>query len=108
MAGGKSLSQEPGASNPVPRRRVLEGLAAAGAAMTGAAAGARTAASSSTAWDVIVIGAGVFGSWTAWTLQRAGHKVLLLDAWGAAHNRASSGGETRLIRTEYAGNALYT
>jgi len=92
----------------VPRRRVLEGLAATGAAMTGTAAGARTAVSSSTAWDVIVIGAGVFGSWTAWTLRRAGHKVLLLDAWGAAHNRASSGGETRLIRTEYAGNVLYT
>src|SRR3546814_9765127 len=76
--------------------------------MAGAAAGARTAFSSSAAWDAIVIGARVFGSWTAWTLQRAGHKVLLLDAWGAAHNRASSGGETRLIRTEYAGNALYT
>src|SRR3546814_4375557 len=96
------------AGNSVPRRHVLEGLAATGAAMTGAAAGARTAVSSSAAWDAIVIGAGVFGSWTAWTLQRAGHKVLLLDAWGAAHNRASSGGETRLIRTEYAGNALYT
>ncbi|MEP9359558.1 FAD-dependent oxidoreductase [Sphingomonas sp. KR3-1] len=59
-------------------------------------------------WDVIVVGAGVFGAWTAWTLQRRGEKVLLVDAWGAAHARSSSGGETRLIRTEYAGNALYT
>src|SRR3546814_5801470 len=41
-------------------------------------------------------------------LQRHGQKVLLLDAWGAGHARSSSGGETRLIRTEYAANALYT
>jgi monomeric sarcosine oxidase len=59
-------------------------------------------------WDFIVVGAGVFGAWTAWTLQRRGHPVLLLDAWGAAHSRSSSGGETRLIRTEYAGDELYT
>lgn len=59
-------------------------------------------------WDFIVVGAGVFGAWTAWNLRRRGHEVLLLDAWGAAHSRASSGGETRLIRTEYAGDPLYT
>jgi hypothetical protein len=59
-------------------------------------------------WDVLVVGVGVFGAWTAWTLQRRGNKVLLLDAWGAAHSRASSGGETRLIRTEYAAAPLYT
>jgi monomeric sarcosine oxidase len=56
----------------------------------------------------VVIGAGVFGAWIAWHLQRRGQQVLLLDAWGAAHSRSSSGGETRLIRTEYAGNSLYT
>lgn len=89
---------------PLSRRSMLGALAAASVA-----AGARPAqAASRGPWDFIVIGAGVFGSWTAWNLQRQGHRVLLLDAWGAAHNRASSGGETRLIRTEYAGNALYT
>lgn len=90
----------------ISRRHLLGGLAT-----TGALAGASLApvqARTTGGWDFIVIGAGVFGSWTAWNLQRRGHKVLLLDAWGAAHSRASSGGETRLIRTEYGGNALYT
>src|SRR3546814_18636141 len=71
-------------------------------------AAAKAGATAASAWDFIVVGAGVFGAWTAWNLQRRGHNTLLLDAWGAAHNRASSGGETRLIRTEYAGNAFYT
>jgi|SRR5882672_4340582 len=59
-------------------------------------------------WDVIVVGAGVFGAWAAWKLHEAGKKVLLVDAWGPAHSRASSGGESRLIRTEYGGDELYT
>jgi glycine/D-amino acid oxidase-like deaminating enzyme len=91
---------------PVSRRRILEGLATAGALAGVTAPPAR--ARKTAGWDAIVIGAGVFGAWTAWSLQRRGQKVLLVDAWGAAHARSSSGGETRLIRTEYAGNALYT
>ena len=59
-------------------------------------------------WDVIVVGAGVFGAWTAWKLHEQGKSVLLVDAWGPAHSRASSGGESRLIRTEYGGDELYT
>jgi glycine/D-amino acid oxidase-like deaminating enzyme len=94
----------PGA--PVTRRQVLEGLATAVTLMGVAFEPARARASGAS--DVIVIGAGVFGAWIAWNLQRRGQQVLLLDAWGAAHSRSSSGGETRLIRTEYAGNALYT
>ena len=90
----------------VSRRHVLGGLVTAGAAAGVPAA--PKASRTGSGWDVIVVGAGVFGAWTAWNLQRRGNKVLLLDAWGAAHARASSGGETRLIRTEYAGNALYT
>ena len=35
-------------------------------------------------WDTIVIGAGVFGAWTAWHLRKSGQRVLLLDAFGAA------------------------
>jgi len=57
---------------------------------------------------IIVIGAGVFGAWTAWYLLNQGHSVRLLDAWGPAHNRASSGGESRMTRTEYGGDELYT
>ena len=52
-------------------------------------------------YDVAVIGAGVFGAWTAWHLARAGKSVLLADAWGAGHSRSSSGGETRIIRLGY-------
>ena len=62
----------------------------------------------STSYDVVVIGAGVFGSWTAWQLARRGQKVLVLDAYGAAHARASSGGETRIIRMSYAKDEIYT
>jgi sarcosine oxidase len=91
----------------VSRRQMLGGLATAGTLASASRARAAKPASSSN-WDFIVVGAGVFGSWTAWHLQRKGHKVLLLDAWGAAHSRSSSGGETRLIRTEYAGEPLYT
>jgi monomeric sarcosine oxidase len=79
-----------------------------GAAALPALASVPVRARSGNGWDVIVVGAGVFGAWTAWTLQRRGEKVLLVDAWGAAHARSSSGGETRLIRTEYAGNEFYT
>lgn len=57
---------------------------------------------------VVVVGAGVFGSWTAHHLQNAGHRVTLIDAWGASHSRASSGGESRLTRAGYGRDAVYT
>ena len=60
------------------------------------------------AYDVAVIGAGVFGSWTAWHLRLAGASVLLVDAWGAGHWRASSGGESRIIRMGYGADEIYT
>ena len=57
---------------------------------------------------VAIIGAGVFGSWTAEYLRRAGHRVTLLDAEGPAHPKASSGGETRLTRAAYGKDAIYS
>lgn len=57
---------------------------------------------------VVIIGAGVFGSWTAHHLLAAGHEVTLIDAWGPAHSRASSGGESRLTRGAYGKDAVYT
>ena len=57
---------------------------------------------------IVVVGAGVFGSWTAHHLQNAGHQVTLIDAWGASHSRASSGGESRLTRAGYGKDAVYT
>ncbi len=59
-------------------------------------------------WDSVVVGAGVFGAWTAWHLRKAGQRVLLLDAFGAAHARASSGGESRLTRGSYGRDEIYT
>jgi monomeric sarcosine oxidase len=58
--------------------------------------------------DIAVIGAGVFGSWTAYRLAREGVSVLLIDAYGAASNRASSGGESRIIRMAYGPDEVYT
>src|SRR5712692_10266456 len=59
-------------------------------------------------YDVAVIGAGVFGSWTAWHLAKAGKKVVLLDAYGPANARASSAGESGIIRMGYGPDELYT
>ena len=56
---------------------------------------------------VAVIGAGALGGWTALHLQRAGVSVTLLDAWGPGNARASSGGETRIIRTVYGPTRRY-
>src|SRR6266436_4858571 len=60
------------------------------------------------AYDIAVIGAGVFGAWTAWHLARRGKKVALIDAYGPANARASSGGESRIIRMGYGADELYT
>lgn len=59
-------------------------------------------------YDFAVVGAGVFGSWTAYQLARAGAKTLLLDAYGAGNSRASSAGETRIIRMGYGADEIYT
>jgi sarcosine oxidase len=59
-------------------------------------------------FDTVVVGAGVFGSWTAWHLAARGQRVLLLDAYGAGHSRASSGGESRIIRMAYGPDEIYT
>lgn len=75
--------------------------------MTDRTPGARSS-SRKADWDVIVVGAGVFGAWTAWELQRRGRRVLLVDGAGPANARASSGGESRLTRTIYGVDAVYT
>ncbi len=58
--------------------------------------------------EVAVIGAGVFGAWTAYQLRRAGADVLLVDAYGPGNSRASSGGESRILRMGYGPDAIYT
>ena len=56
----------------------------------------------------VVIGAGAFGGWTALELRRRGACVTLLDAWGPGHARASSGGDTRVIRATYGSRTIYS
>jgi glycine/D-amino acid oxidase-like deaminating enzyme len=59
-------------------------------------------------FDLAVVGAGAFGAWTALHLQNSGMKVIRLDGYGAANSRASSGGESRILRMGYDADELYT
>jgi monomeric sarcosine oxidase len=59
-------------------------------------------------YDVAVVGAGVFGAWTAWHLAKRGKRVVMIEAYGPGHSRASSGGESRIIRMGYGADELYT
>lgn len=59
-------------------------------------------------YDAIVIGAGVFGAWTAYHLRNSSRSVALLDAYGAANSRASSGDESRVLRMGYGADEIYT
>lgn len=97
----------------VDRRRVL-----AGALLTGAAAAAPASAQVATRPgapainrnlpDVVVVGAGAFGAWTALELREKGARVTLVDAYGPGNPRASSGGESRNIRGSYGDREIYT
>lgn len=58
--------------------------------------------------DVVVVGAGVFGAWSAYQLRLAGSSVLLVDAYGPGNSRASSGGESRIIRLGYGPDEIYS
>ncbi len=58
--------------------------------------------------DVVVIGAGVMGAWTALHSQRQGWRTTLLDAFGAGHSRATSGDESRIIRSSHGSDPLYS
>jgi sarcosine oxidase len=52
--------------------------------------------------DAIVIGAGVHGLCTAFALRRAGlRRLAVLEAFGPAHDRGSSHGQTRITRSSY-------
>jgi glycine/D-amino acid oxidase-like deaminating enzyme len=57
---------------------------------------------------VTVIGAGVFGAWTAWHLRRGGAEVRLIEQRSPGHALASSGGESRIIRMGYGADEIYT
>ena len=84
------------------------GGSAGGAANVAAAA---SAASTRVAWHsvkTVIVGAGTFGASLAWTLARAGEEVVLVDQFEPGDTRATSGGESRLIRCAHGGDELYT
>ena len=79
-----------------------------GTLVTGALMHSQNASAASKPSRYLVIGAGVFGAWTAYSLRKAGHAVTLVDQYGPASSRASSGGETRIIRASYGPDEVYT
>lgn len=93
-----------GGSLPLSRRALLGGMTAGAVS----APAVLRAAKPGSRGHVAVIGAGVFGAWTAHHLLHAGHRVTLIDARGPANDRASSGGESRMTRAAYGKDAIYS
>jgi sarcosine oxidase len=56
--------------------------------------------------DVVIIGAGLAGAASAWSLARRGRSVVLLEQFEPDHARGSSHGSARIVRRVY-GDALY-
>jgi len=52
-------------------------------------------------FDVIIIGAGIVGSATAYTLAKSSNKTLLLEQFTLPHSRGSSHGASRITRKAY-------
>jgi sarcosine oxidase len=107
--------------SPVDRRDFLK-LAGAGAgilALTGCpsptasgagptpgfAASPSIAVPTGSSTEVVVVGAGLWGSYTAYSLRRRGVKVTLVDQYGPGNSRATSGDETRGVRSTYGDRA---
>jgi glycine/D-amino acid oxidase-like deaminating enzyme len=94
----------------VDRRRFL---AAAGGSVGALAIGGKQTlaaqrAATATAAEIVVVGAGAFGGWTALYLREMGHSVTLIDQYGPGNARATSGGESRQIRAVYGEREIYT
>jgi sarcosine oxidase len=93
VAGGASMLLAAGCAPPV---------AFKAAPARGVAAGRGAAPSS---MHVVIVGAGAWGGWTAYHLRMRGVKVTLIDAYGAGNSKATSGDETRGIRSSYGDRA---
>jgi sarcosine oxidase len=57
---------------------------------------------------VVIVGGGAFGASLAWRLARDGDEVTLVDQFEPGDRRATSGGESRLIRVGHGDDAYYT
>ena len=58
--------------------------------------------------SIVIVGAGTFGASLAWWLAREGVAVTLVDQFEPGDRRATSGGETRLIRCGHGDDPGYT
>ena len=58
--------------------------------------------------SIVIVGAGTFGASLAWWLAREGVQVTLVDQFEPGDRRATSGGETRLIRCGHGADPGYT
>jgi glycine/D-amino acid oxidase-like deaminating enzyme len=85
----------------------ISGTSALGATAHQAVA-VRPATGNSLTADVAVIGAGVFGGWTALSLREMGLSVVLIDQYGPGNSKSSSGGEVRGMRANYGDREYYT
>ncbi|KAK6048859.1 FAD dependent oxidoreductase [Cooperia oncophora] len=56
-------------------------------------------------FDVVVVGAGIFGSCTAYHCQKLGLKTLLLEKYELGHINGSSHGLSRIIRYAHTDSA---
>ena len=84
------------------RRQVVGGLGAG--ALAPSLVRSRSIGSAGRA---VVVGAGVFGAWTARALMDEGLHVTLVDKHGPANARSSSAGETRMTRAGYGADQIY-
>ncbi len=80
LLGGCARSENPMVPGIVPRRRVP--------LVTGSP-------------EIVVIGAGAWGGWTALHLRQTGATVTLVDAFGPGNSRSTSGDESRGVRSSY-------
>src|SRR3954471_14552323 len=67
-----------------------------------------TVASATVMDSIVIVGAGTFGASLAWWLGRDGVQATLVDHFEPGDRRATSGGETRLIRCGHGADAHYT
>jgi len=58
--------------------------------------------------EVVVVGAGAFGAWTALSLREMGARVTMVDLYGPGNSRSTSGDETRGVRSGYPGRELWS
>lgn len=102
------MSDDPNKTNHLDRRDFIKTAGAgAGLILLGDAARAEAepvrsaAVRSGASPDIVVIGAGIWGSFTAYHLRKMGANVTLVDAYGPGNARSTSGDETRGVRSSY-------